>query len=692
MTSPGLWVRLVGGAALAGALAGCAAAPKPAPVPAAPPAPVIPIERKAGWILRLEQQRVLREAALGGDLTVLAKDQDAGVRRRAVLAIGRVGLAEGVPVAMSGLSDAAEDVRASAAFALGLLADARAVPPLEGALKDPSLLVRGRAAEALGLIGTGSAASAVAEAASGCAVLIANIAPDDEEPKGQAEEHCRLSIIALVRLRQFEALSRVVLDANGGPVSRWWPVAFGLQRSGDARAADPLAALAAGPGVYTPAFALRGLAALTDPRAAKLAMDAASRADADVRLRAEAIRALGRLGARQAVPMLLGLIGDRSTPPNLTLESVTALGAIADPRGFETMLDLFTSPRPALRAAAMAAAARMDAEAFLLALSSFDRDRDWSVRANLATVLSGLPADEARPAIDELIKDADVRVQGPALRALARVAGKDADARILSALETPDFAVRAAAAELVGDRLPPGGPVALTGAYDRGDSDATPGARAAALQALAKYPLAQSQATLTRALGDREWPVRLLAARLLQQAGVADAVPVRPAPVRQDAMFFESDRLLRPAYTPHAYIQTRLGTIHLELNVIDAPVTSLTFIDLARAGFFNGLKVHRLIPNFVIQAGDPRGDGEGGPGYAIRDELSPLPFVRGTLGMALDGRDTGGSQFFIILSPHPHLDAQYTVFGRVIEGWELLDQVQMWDVIDRVLIRDGAER
>jgi cyclophilin family peptidyl-prolyl cis-trans isomerase len=131
------------------------------------------------------------------------------------------------------------------------------------------------------------------------------------------------------------------------------------------------------------------------------------------------------------------------------------------------------------------------------------------------------------------------------------------------------------------------------------------------------------------------------------------------------------------------------GTIEIELNVVDAPLTSWTFIELARAGFFNGLRVHRLVPNFVIQAGDPRGDGEGGPGYTIRDELSTLPYLRGTVGMALDGRDTGGSQFFITVSPQPHLDGNYTVFGKVVNGFDLLDRVQLWDVIQRVRIWDG---
>ena len=108
----------------------------------------------------------------------------------------------------------------------------------------------------------------------------------------------------------------------------------------------------------------------------------------------------------------------------------------------------------------------------------------------------------------------------------------------------------------------------------------------------------------------------------------------------------------RPTSTPSA------GTIQIELAVLDAPLTVENFIALARKGYFNGLSVHRVVPDFVVQDGDPRGDGEGGPGYTIRDELNQRPYLRGTVGMALDWPDTGGSQFFITHSPQPHLDAQ----------------------------------
>jgi cyclophilin family peptidyl-prolyl cis-trans isomerase len=97
-----------------------------------------------------------------------------------------------------------------------------------------------------------------------------------------------------------------------------------------------------------------------------------------------------------------------------------------------------------------------------------------------------------------------------------------------------------------------------------------------------------------------------------------------------------------------------------------------------------------VVPDFVVQDGDPRSDGEGGPGYTIRDEFNQRPYLRGSVGMALDPwPDTGGSQYFITHSPQPHLDAKYTVFGRVIAGMEVVDRLQQWDVIRKVRVWDG---
>ena len=135
-------------------------------------------------------------------------------------------------------------------------------------------------------------------------------------------------------------------------------------------------------------------------------------------------------------------------------------------------------------------------------------------------------------------------------------------------------------------------------------------------------------------------------------------------------MDWQWQALVSPAFSPHAFIQTARGAIEVELAVLDAPFTVWNFIALARSGFFNGLTFHRVVPDFVVQGGDPHGDGAGGPGYTIRDEINQRPYLRGTLGMALDWRDTGGSQFFMVLSEDNtrHLNGVHTVFGSGLPG------------------------
>jgi cyclophilin family peptidyl-prolyl cis-trans isomerase len=177
----------------------------------------------------------------------------------------------------------------------------------------------------------------------------------------------------------------------------------------------------------------------------------------------------------------------------------------------------------------------------------------------------------------------------------------------------------------------------------------------------------------------------------LDPAAAADAdAQIRPAPTTAPPETYTAARLVSPAFSTQVYLETDRGLIQIELAMHDAPLTVENFVTLARKGYFNGLSVHRVVPDFVMQDGDPRGDGEGGPGYTIRDELNELPYLRGTVGMALDPwPDTGGSQYFITHSPQPHLDAKYTVFGRIIAGMDIVDKMQQWDVIRAVRVWDG---
>jgi len=145
--------------------------------------------------------------------------------------------------------------------------------------------------------------------------------------------------------------------------------------------------------------------------------------------------------------------------------------------------------------------------------------------------------------------------------------------------------------------------------------------------------------------------------------------------------------LSRKNGTISAVFTTEKGAFTIEFLPEDAPLTVDNFVKLARAGYFNGLEVHRVVPNFVMQDGDPRGDGNGGPGWSIRCEVNMVSYERGAVGMALSGKDTGGSQWFVTHSPQPHLDGGYTVFGRVNEtGMKVVDKIVRGDKILSVRI------
>ncbi len=133
-------------------------------------------------------------------------------------------------------------------------------------------------------------------------------------------------------------------------------------------------------------------------------------------------------------------------------------------------------------------------------------------------------------------------------------------------------------------------------------------------------------------------------------------------------------------------ITTEKGDVILKLRSDMAPLTVSNFVYLINKGFYNNITFHRVVSDFVIQAGDPRGDGWGGPGYSIPCEYNMLPFKRGTLGLATAGKDTGGSQFFICHSEQPHLDRRYTVFGEVVQGMEVVDNIDIDDKIVYITI------
>ena len=702
----------------------CATAPPPTPTPL-----IVPYEQKLAWILRLEDQRLLRDPSLpepeetapleaadpestpiaGAGLAVegaaslpraatpdllrLIDDPSGAVRRRSAVAIGRVGLSDGVPALVSALADPLAEVREIAAFGLGLIGDAAAVEPLVAALRDVSPVVQGRAARALATLGATATVDVIRTMVSMHVTEAYDIDPEElGYPLTPRIEAFRSGLYALAALGDYDALAAAILTDDGDPVLWWWPVAHALRQVGDPRAAGPLMTLVGIQGSVGVAIAAQALGALGDTSAVPALVELVDPRRRDARVVITAVRALAELGDDTAAPALRRLLRTPDLERPLLLELVEALGAVGAPDSTDVMVELLTHRWPPLRGAALRGLARLDPDLFVLVLSGLQRDAEWQVRADLARALAFVDPDVGAFRLAMMLEDEDRRVIPAVLRSLVTLRAPNVVDALLAGLSDSDVVVRKTAATLLGELEARRAVDALAAAYRDAASDPSYLARAAVVDALARVGGAAALDTLRAAVGDADWAVRVRAAHHLadldpsSDAGTA----IRPAPLRFPVEAYRSPDLVTPSVSPHVFIDTDRGTIQIELAVNEAPLTADNFMRLARSGFYNGLLVHRVVPNYVVQAGDPRSDSEGGPGYTIRDELSPLPYIRGAVGMALDWADTGGSQFFITTSPQPQLDARYTVFGQVIAGMDVVDELERGDVIRAVRVWDGT--
>ena len=684
-----------------------------------PPAPTVPLitwEDKLDWIARLEDRRLIRDPTPPepivlapatadrpaivaqpppSDLVRLLIDDEARVRRRAALALGRIGDPEALKPLLSLLRDPEPAVRRMAAFALGLIGDEAARPSLLLALEDVEPMVQGRVAEALGSIGVAEDAEPVATMVRRHvdAGALSGIASDElSYPLAPSAEAVRLGVFALARLGRYESLARAVLDARGAPVSRWWPIAYAFSRVGDERAAPVLLVLLETGGRLTPSFAARGIGALEWDMARPWLQQVLEEPDRPVAVVVQAIRALVAFGGESVPPLLTEIVARPEVDQSVQLEALTGLASLPDPGAVDLLLDLVAHPAPGVRAAALGALARLSSLVFLGALSGLDPDPDWTVRAALARTLAALPVEQAQPRLTEMLDDEDARVVAAVLSALVEIGALGMGPVLEARLASEDMGVQVAAIDglaAVGD---PSTVPALVGAFEASAADPTYVVRAAILGALDTLDPAAARPRLEEGLTDPRWPVRLRAAELLRARGDdVEASAAGPAPAWSGPDLTAGDRaaLLNPPFSPVAYLETERGNIEIELAILDAPGTVANFMRLARQRFFDGLTLHRVVPDFVVQGGDPRGDGLGGPPYTIVDEINLRPYLRGTVGMALDWEDTGGSQFFITHSPQPHLDGRYTVFGTVVSGLEIVDQIQQGDRLISVRIWDG---
>ncbi|HLU25945.1 MAG TPA: HEAT repeat domain-containing protein [Longimicrobiales bacterium] len=701
------FLGLVGGALIV-AIAACAPAgpspatppgPEPSPVAALPPlddASVLAIAE----LLRLEDRREFIPSTFERAL----RDPHPEVRRRAALAAGRIRDARAVPLLREAVVDSSAAVRADAVFALGLVGDtARETVELLSALVRPAtelesdLAIALEAIAALGRTKSPNAQRVLEEILNASAppnTAAAAAEPEAARAMGDAANvaHPRLvqeALLAIWRHPRHARTADLLVPYLGSPDPELrWAAAHALMRLGEPRAVAALIDRLQDEDAGVRAMAARALPApVADSAGFRHAAATALLGrldDPHPHVRINAIRAI----ATYRDPAFADAVAARLADPQPTVPymAAEALGQLGGPSAVRTLrATAGDTARPlALRAVALAALVRAEPETGVPMASTFASAADWLARFYAARALAGAPWGLAREPLRRLAADSDTRVAAAALDAVVALAGDsfpEAHALYVEGLASPDPFVRAAALRGIERRADPADLPIIMDAFGRAIHDTDNDAALAAVDALGA--LARNGMPVARAFFLRfERPADpILRQRIIQILGSDAWSDVWPMDTGRDLTFYVNvvRSLIVPAYSgepaPRVQIHSESGTITIELAAGDAPLTVHNFLTLARRGYFNGGRWHRVVPNFVIQAGDSRGDGAGGPGYAIRDELNRVRYTRGTIGMAHSGPDTGGSQFFVTHSPQPHLDGGYTAFGRVVGGMDVADRV-----------------
>lgn len=626
------------------------------------------------------------------------------LRAAATLAIGQVGPIVGKPGAprlRALLKDSDPNVAANAAYALGLLRDSASIGALSdaiGARSSAHELTR-EAAWALGEIGAPSRAA---------------IAAALGDPGSDQDTMIQL-LLAAAKLRPIPIVAIRPYLKSGHPFVVW-AAAYAIARNRAAAGIRDLIELESSAAMRVRSFAPDVMPSLETPYLNALTAGQRTRAeiaralakfaagdslgepayaalirlaaDADPHVRINALRSLGSYGPRARD---IVVAGTRDKDANVRIAAAQSVATALTPAesGWESLWAADTSL--AYRVSLLASAAR--AGLHPAELVSWAQSGDWRMRAAVASA-SGDSADRAFALSRALplTRDPDPRVRSDAYVAIVPPASMPPEDSVhgilVRALGDPDFYVRATVLGILGARPSAADLPAVLEEYHRSASDSANDARLAAVQyfgSLWKKDSASVSPDMRAILANLPAPRDPLERSAARGFPLLSAWSVVVEPARPESWYRGVLRsVLLPVYAgkaPRATIHTVRGDLRLELFGEDAPITVYNFLTLARSGFYKSTRFHRVVPNFVIQDGDPRDDGNGGPGYAIRDEMNRRRYERGALGMALSGPDTGGSQYFVTHSPQPHLDGHYTVFGRLVGGFDVLDRIVQGDRI-----------
>jgi cyclophilin family peptidyl-prolyl cis-trans isomerase/HEAT repeat protein len=662
-------------------------------------------------ILRAEDERRWDSQTAG-----LLANTSAEVRTRAALAAGRIG----DPAAVSGLSellkaDKDNAVRAMAAFALGEIESADAIEVLVAELNNPDnpTSIRARSIEALGKIVAAIPKAEEARARSTGEIIQRSLS---KEAGSSDTQLVLLGLTAALRARP-EGAGKVIaqfLISSNARVRADAANALARLRAKEGNS-QLLKALKDDADPIVRANAARVLGATEEKTAAAGLIDALG--DNDRRVRVSAIRALATLKGDEARNALAAMNCERRDEPECP-ELITALGRIFEAtKNIEVVQRLktwrgdFASSLPELEIAI----ARISPGEYLKLVGKDALGTVWENPRLASHIAQGLGEIAALPETDQTRKEFAVQAEAliramldydnggvkpkagqhpeyaepDLLRALAAFKPSDLAGVLRAHLNDSDAVVRSTAAELLGE-LPSDKTTsaALVAALPKALEDKQMNdAALSILDALGKQKNDAANLGIKSALTSEDHLVRKRAESLLKANGLDFTNNGTTVQTKNRTADYRR-AISRIGKSVNAKVVTNRGTFQIQLLPEEAPLTVDNFVQLARRGYFNGISFHRVVPNFVIQGGDPRGDGNGGPGYSIRCEINEIPYERGAVGMALSGKDTGGSQWFVTHSPQPHLDGGYTVFGNVINGMDVVDKIVRGDLIHTITITE----
>jgi cyclophilin family peptidyl-prolyl cis-trans isomerase/HEAT repeat protein len=632
-------------------------------------------------LLLLEDRRLYESSAVRPLL-----DADVPTRVALALALGRIGDPQGLPdlAFLAGAPEA--EVRSAAAFAYGLLPAPAAGEATRVVLSrlatDADRTVGATAVEALGKQG------AELDWVDG---LLGGLAP---------VERWRRLLPSLYRFRGESVVVTARRALGEAPLELQFWAAYALCRRPLESAHADIRTLTRAPDPWVRAQAARALGLLGDA-ASDLGVLRQLIDDPEAAPVIHALRAARRFVAEGKVAApdawrakLRALIDDPR--PGVPATAIEAAGAwLLDP-ALETRLLELAQAGGARGEAAVAALAQARIAAVQPVITAWSQSAEPVTRARAAeaAVAAELPGVVTALAAD---RSAVVRAATLAAR-LGATTGEARRALATTALADDDPFVRAAAAETLVDD--PALEVRTLRAHlERTGQDPVPDAGLALVRAIE----ARAQAHVEEREGGRQalselvdrsrnFLLRREAIRALVTLGAeGSALPLLGPATDRDLEYYR-DVVARTREPRRVDLRTARGVVRLELDCPAAPLTCLNFLQLAAQGYYDGIAFHRVVPDFVAQAGDPRGDGSGGPGYEIRDEINRLRYERGAVGMALSGPDTGGSQFFLMLSRAPHLDGGYTVFGRVVDGLDVADRLEQGDRIQKAVVLPADRR